>query len=95
MKEHVLRANFSECGSTEMISRKQKTSERTCAVFVIFPCWVTPFLSALFHHERRCKKSPSVSLSHTEVFGCHLFYVILNSRATCFMASSGRVMTGG
>lgn len=68
--------------------------------YVVGYCWFwmpPPFLSSSLFHEHTHKTflCSSLSHTHTQLFGYHLSYVILNSRATCFTASSERVMTGG
>lgn len=45
--------------------------------------------SALSHEHGDARGNLTLSRSHTGVFGCHLVYVFLNSRATCLAASSG------
>lgn len=45
--------------------------------------------SALSHEHGDARGNLALSRSHTGVFGCHLVYVFLNSRATCLAASSG------
>lgn len=86
-------------GSAETESNPPEGRDMHC-LLELFSGLPSFLASALSHEHGDARGNLALSRSHTGVFGCHLVYVFLNSRATCLAASSGpsddrRMMWGG